>query len=55
MIDIFKEIWFKWRAKVYEGKITKLSNERLGIKTKQLECKAKQDKYQDIAKTLGTK
>ncbi len=55
MIDILKEIWFKWRAKVYENKITKLSNARHDIKTKQLACKTKVEAYSARATELNRK
>ena len=45
MNSIMKELWFKWRARVYQGKVAKAGAKRLGIKAKQLVDKGKATDY----------
>ena len=45
MIDLIKELWFKWRARVYGAKVSKGDFKRLAIKETQLQHKAKSLAY----------
>lgn len=45
MSDLIKEIWFKWRARVYFAKVEKAGIKRLELKGKQIEDKATATEY----------
>lgn len=45
MINLIKELWYKWRARVYLGKIQLAGIERLSLKAEQLEYKRKAEEY----------
>jgi hypothetical protein len=53
MSDIFKELWFKWRAKVYQGKVKEQGIKRLAIKEKQIKDRAKAIVYVAKVKELN--
>jgi hypothetical protein len=53
MIDLIKELWFKWRARVYQGKVVSLGSKRLAMKEKQLAYVSKVTEYKAKHKAVG--
>ena len=57
MIDSIKEVWFRWRVRVYFTKIQGGPDKRRVLRLKQEKCKAKYDayvtKYKKISKLTG--
>jgi hypothetical protein len=53
MIDLIKELWFKWRARVYQVKVVNLGHKRLALKEKQLSYVSKVTEYKAKHKAVG--
>ena len=53
MSDLIKELWFKWRVRVYQSKVIALGSKRLVLKEKQLAYVSKVVEYKAKHKAVG--